>query len=84
MNLKELSTAELQKKLQTTAVLTYTLAGMLMVLLVLAVYLSVRDGFNALIVMPIALSTIVIVNLRTIKLMKAELAERATANKPGK
>ncbi|RYE00382.1 MAG: redox-active disulfide protein 2 [Sphingobacteriales bacterium] len=79
MNLKELSTAELEKKYKTTAALTYTLAGMLIVLLVLAVYLSVRDGFNALVVVPLALSTIVITNLRSIKLMKAELAARETA-----
>lgn len=79
MNLKELSTEELEKKYKTTAALTYTLAGMLIVLLVLAVYLSVRDGFNALVVVPIALSTIVITNLRTIKLMKTELAERKAA-----
>ncbi|GEM_PF-1298141 len=78
MNLKELSTAELEKKYKITATVTYTLAGMLIVLLVLAVYLSVRDGFNALVVVPIALSTIVMTNLRTIKLMKAELAERKT------
>ncbi len=79
MNLKELSTAELEKKHKTTAALTYTLAGMLIVLLVLAVYLSVRDGFNALVVVPVALSAIVITNLRTIKMMKAELAERKVA-----
>lgn len=79
MNLKELSTEDLEKKYKTTAAVTYTLAGMLIVLLVLAVYLSVRDGFNALVVVPIALSTIVITNLRTIKLMKQELAERKAA-----
>lgn len=79
MNLKELSTEDLEKKHKTTAALTYTLAGMLIVLLVLAVYLSVRDGFNALVVVPIALSTIVMTNLRTIKLMKTELAERKAA-----
>jgi len=79
MNLKELSTADLEKKYKTTATVTYTLAGMLIVLLALAVYLSFRDGFNALIVVPIALSTIVMTNLRTIKLMKAELAERKVA-----
>lgn len=79
MNLKELSTEDLEKKYKTTAAVTYTLAGMLIVLLVLAVYLSVRDGFNALVVVPIALSTIVITNLRTIKQMKTELAERKAA-----
>ncbi len=79
MNLKELSTADLEKKYKTTATVTYTLAGMLIVLLALAVYLSFRDGFNALIVVPIALSTIVMTNLRTIKLMKAELAKRKVA-----
>ncbi len=76
MNIKELSTTELEKKHKITATVTYTLAGMLIVLLVLAVYLSVRDGFNALVIVPIALSSIVMTNLRTIKLMKAELAER--------
>lgn len=79
MNLKELSTEDLEKKYKTTSALTYTLAGMLIVLLVLAVYLSIRDGFNALVVVPIALSTIVMTNLRTIKLMKTELAERKAA-----
>ena len=79
MNLKKLSTADLEKKHKTSAALTYTLAGMLIVLLALAVYPSVRDGFNALVVVPVALSTIVITNLRAIKLMKAELAESKMA-----
>lgn len=76
MNLKPLSTEDLEKKYRTTATLTYILAGMLVALLALAVYLSLRDGFNALVVVPLALSTIVITNFRTIKLMKAELAAR--------
>lgn len=76
MNFKELSTEDLEKKHKTTAALTFTLAGMLLVLLGLAVYLSLRDGFNALVVVPLALSTVVMTNLRTIKRMKTELAER--------
>lgn len=79
MNFKELSTEDLEKKHKTTAALTFTLAGMLLVLLGLAVYLSLRDGFNALVVVPLALSTVVMTNLRTIKRMKTELAERKAA-----
>lgn len=79
MNFKELSTEDLEKKHKTTAALTFTLAGMLLVLLGLAVYLSLRDGFNALVVVPLALSTVVMTNLRTIKQMKTELAERKAA-----
>lgn len=76
MDLKEFSTEDLEKKYKTTAVLTYMLAGMLIVLLGLGTYLSLKNGFNAIVVVPIALSAVVMTNFKTIKLMKAELADR--------
>ncbi|EFK57067.1 redox-active disulfide protein 2 [Sphingobacterium spiritivorum] len=75
-NLKEMSDEELLKKKRITSTATGVLAGMLLLLLILATYISLTKGFSALIVIPIALSPTLILNFKTVKEIKLELKSR--------
>lgn len=78
-NLKEMSDEELLKKKRITSTATGVLAGMLLLLLILATYISLTKGFSALIVIPIALSPTLILNFKTVKEIKLELKSRGQA-----
>ncbi|MGJ1430651.1 redox-active disulfide protein 2 [Sphingobacterium spiritivorum] len=78
-NLKEMSDEELLKKQKLTSTVTGILAGMLLLLLILATYISLTKGFSALIVIPIALSPTLMMNFKTVKDIKQELKSRGQA-----
>jgi len=72
----EMTNDELLKNKKTFSAVTYTLAGMLLVLFGMGIYLSIKKGFSALSVVPIALMPIVIINLNTIKEINKEIKLR--------
>jgi hypothetical protein len=75
----EMSIEKLQQQAKTIKVITGMLAGMLAVLLVMAIMLSVKKGFSALVVIPFALLPIVIININSLKQIKKELESRREA-----
>lgn len=72
IKLEELSNEELLKREKMVSAVTYTLAGMLLVLFALGLFLTFTKGFTPLTVIPLALMPIVLVNLGSIKKIKAE------------
>lgn len=74
-----MSAEKLQQQAKTIKVVTGTLAGILLVLLVMAIMLSVKKGFSALVVIPFALLPIVIINITSLKQIKKELESRREA-----
>lgn len=72
VKLEELSDEGLLKREKMVSSVTYTLSGMLLLLVCLGVYLTFKKGFTPLTVIPIALSPIVLTNLGLIKKIKAE------------
>ncbi len=74
-----MSDEELLKKQKLTSTVTGILAGMLLLLLILATYISLTKGFSALIVIPIALSPTLMMNFKTVKDIKQELKSRGQA-----
>ncbi|MBC6110220.1 redox-active disulfide protein 2 [Pedobacter fastidiosus] len=72
IKLEELSNEELLKREKMIITVTYTLAGMLLLLFGLGIFLTFKKGFTALTVVPIALLPIVIINFGNIKKIKAE------------
>ena len=72
VKLEELSDEALLKREKMVSSVTYTLGGMLLLLLCMGIYLTFKKGFTPLIVVPIALSPIVLTNLGLIKKIKAE------------
>lgn len=72
IKLEELSNEELLKREKMIITVTYTLAGMLLLLFGLGIFLTFKKGFTALTVVPIALLPIVIINIGNIKKIKAE------------
>lgn len=74
--LNEMSNQELLKQQKLLRVITYMLAGMLLLLFALTTFLSLKKGFSALSVVPIALMPIVILNLNSLKEIKKELKSR--------
>lgn len=75
-NLGVQDTESLQKKQKLLKMVTAMLGGMLMVLLVLAIYISFKKGFSALVVVPIALMPILMLNVISIKNIQKELTSR--------
>jgi cobalamin biosynthesis protein CobD/CbiB len=75
----EMSVEKLQQQAKTIKVATGTLAGMLLVLLVMAIFLSIKKGFSALVVVPFALMPIVVINVNSLKQIKKELESRGEA-----
>ena len=72
IKLEELSNEELLKREKMVKSVTYTLAGMLFVLFALSMFLTFKEGFTPLTVIPIALMPIVLANLGSIKKIQAE------------
>ena len=74
--LNELSNEELKKRIKFLAIILGSFIGVLMILLILAIYISIRDGFSVLLVIPFALSPILIINFNSLKKAKNELLMR--------
>lgn len=75
-NLSLQDTESLNKKQKLLKMITAMLGGMLLILLVLAIYISFKKGFSALVVVPIALMPILMLNIISIKNIQKELKSR--------
>ncbi len=75
-DISEMRTEDLLKDKQRLSVMSGTLVVMLFALLVLSIYVSVKKGFSALVAIPFALSSIVIMNYKQINAIKKELESR--------
>ena len=76
-NIQELSTVELHKKKKLTVLATATLTGMLLVLLILAIYLILfKGGSFSFIAVVFALTPILFINFKEISKVKRELENR--------
>lgn len=71
-----MSTKDLIKKEKTIRTITAMLIGVLSVLLVISIINAVNGKSAATIAIPFALSTIVFVNIKNAKAMKAEIISR--------
>ena len=72
---------KLQKQLKSLKFATGLLAGLLIVLLVVTLYLSVKDNeIKPLLITPIALSVIIPINFKRMKEMKQEIASRGQSS----
>lgn len=74
--LQEMSSEALLKQKKSIEVLTGMLAGMLLVLLIIGVYLSVNKGFTPLVIIPFTLLPIVLLNLNNLREIKKVLNSR--------
>ena len=76
-DLTTLTEAQLVKREKTLKFTVGILAGLLIVLLVVAAYISIRDRtFNPALITPVALSAIIPISMKKIKDIRAELARR--------
>ncbi|MBD2757741.1 redox-active disulfide protein 2 [Spirosoma sp. BT704] len=75
----QMSVEKLQKQAKTIKLVTGMLAGMLAVLLVMAILLSIKKGFSTLVVVPFGLLPIVLINVNSLKQIKKELESRGEA-----
>ncbi|ATL42745.1 redox-active disulfide protein 2 [Elizabethkingia sp. HX WHF] len=79
-NFSDLSTEDLLKRQKTIKPLTILLIGTLVVLLVLSIFITIKKGFTALLVVPFALSPIAILNLNNLKSIQKEINSRKNQN----
>jgi len=74
---KVMTTEKLQKDLKMIKAVTATHGVMILILFCFALYLSiVKDQMRTFVVTPIALSTLVFVNMNSIKKIKEEIKSR--------
>lgn len=74
--LTSLTIAELEKRAKTTKTATGLLLGILIVQFVIGTYLTIKQGFNVFIIIPIAFLPLVMVNFANLKKIKEEIAKR--------
>ncbi|WP_278554832.1 redox-active disulfide protein 2 [Elizabethkingia bruuniana] len=79
-NFSDLSTEDLLKRQKTIKPLTILFIGTLVVLLVLSIFISIKKGFTALLVVPFTLSPIAILNLNNLKSIQKEINSRKNQN----
>ena len=75
-SLSEMSSDEIIKNKKTIGAATAALAGLLLFLLILSIYKWMTKDFTLQVVVPLALSPIVFLNIKKIKEMKRELQSR--------
>ena len=75
-NLGLLDIKTLHKRQTLLKALTAILAGMLVVLFAITIYISIKNSFSPLLVVPIALMPILILNVLNINTIKKELDSR--------
>jgi len=74
--LQEMSNEKLLEQKKSIGFLTGVLIGALVTLLAFTLYTSINQGFTPLLVVPLALSPIVFLNLTTLKAIKKEIQAR--------
>ena len=77
INYDKWSTEQLEKQVKTLKFITGLLGGLLLVLLLTAIYISVKEQkFSLFLITPLALSVMIPINLSRIKEIKAEIEKR--------
>ena len=74
--ISKLNNEELLKLQKSIKVITYMLAATLLFLFCLTLFLTIKNGFNALTIIPVALLPTVFLNLNNLKEIKKELKSR--------
>ena len=74
--ISESTKEELLKQQKSVKVITYMLAGTLFVLFCATLFLTIRDGFSALTIIPVALLPILFLNFHNLNEIKKELKSR--------
>lgn len=72
----EVPTEQLIKNKKISQRLTFMLIAVLTLLFGIGFYIAVTDKFTPLLAVPFALSTIVIINLKNVQMMRKELEKR--------
>ncbi len=75
-NFNEMSTEELVKTKSSMQVITYMLAAVLVVLIAVNIILFMKKGFNASMVVPVALLPILFLNFSNLTKIKKEISSR--------
>ena len=75
-NFSELSTEALKSQLKSIKVITGILAFTLVLLFILSIIATIRKGFSPTLIIPFALSPILVVNYKNITNLKKELESR--------
>ena len=79
MKIQEMSDEALLKRKKTTEVVTVTLAGLLTVLLIAAIFLCLNKQSSIglpLLIIPLSLSTVLFTNINDVRAVKKELQTR--------
>lgn len=79
LKIQEMSNEALLKRQKTTQVVTATLAGLLAILLMAALFLCINQRFSVglpLLVIPLSLCSVLYMNIHDVRVVKRELQSR--------
>ncbi|MBZ9629701.1 hypothetical protein LB465_02835 [Salegentibacter sp. LM13S] len=79
--ISDLSLEELKNKHTSIKTITWMLTVVLIGSLGLFIFISIKDGLTPLIAVPFALSAILPINFKNLKILRAELESRKTKSK---
>ncbi|MET0461676.1 MAG: hypothetical protein ABW007_00925 [Chitinophagaceae bacterium] len=72
----EMSNEELIKSEKVLKTLTYMLLGASAVTLIIGIFLTIRNGFNFLVIIPTTMTPIIVLNANSLKEIKKEKTAR--------
>ncbi|WP_396194296.1 redox-active disulfide protein 2 [Flavobacterium sp.] len=75
-DLSQLSVEELNKRAKMTKTATIMFGVVLLLQFAIGVYLTLKNGFNVFIIIPVAFLPLMIINMSSLKSIKDELAKR--------
>lgn len=76
IGLKELSLAELHKRQKTATTMSWLMGIIILIQLASGIYLTMQQGFNVFIILPLVFIPLLIVNIANVKKIKEEIALR--------
>lgn len=76
IELTELSLAELQKRQKTATTMSWLMGIIILIQLASGIYLTMQQGFNVFIILPLVFIPLLIVNIANVKKIKEEIGLR--------
>lgn len=76
IGLKELSLAELYKRQKTATTMSWLMGIIIVIQLASGIYLTMQQGFNVFIILPLVFIPLLIVNIANVKKIKEEIGLR--------
>ena len=76
IGLTDLSVTELQKREKTARMMSWLMGIIVLIQLTSGIYLTIQQGFNVFIILPLVFIPLLIINIANVKKIKEEIKSR--------